>query len=113
MKQRRKAGSASKKRVARPGGATSFALAADCTVSQAVRLKSRLAAFLVRPSNLTLNARAVKRVDGAGLQLLAAFVRQRRASGRSVTWRGVSSELAEGAALLGLAAILELPEQRA
>jgi ABC-type transporter Mla MlaB component len=51
---------------------------------------------------------ALQRIDTAGLQLLAAFVRDRRTAGRMVAWRGRSAALDAAAGLLGLDSMLEL-----
>ena len=112
MTKPRKARSAPKRRIARPGATSSVTLPADCTIAQTAAVKSRLAPLLGRASAITLDGNAVRRVDSAGLQLLAAFVRERRASGRSVAWRDVSPVFSAAATLLGLNAVLELTEQR-
>jgi ABC-type transporter Mla MlaB component len=51
----------------------------------------------------------VARVDGAGLQLLAVFIRTARASRVDYRWREPSHALQQAAALLGLSRELELP----
>ena len=51
----------------------------------------------------------VDRVDTAGLQLLAAFVRDLRAEARTVEWVGCSDALNKAAQALGLHAALCLP----
>jgi ABC-type transporter Mla MlaB component len=58
---------------------------------------------------LTLDVSALQRIDTAGLQLLAAFVRDRRAAGRAVAWGGRAAALEAAAVLLGLNHMLELP----
>ncbi|MGH8270016.1 MAG: STAS domain-containing protein, partial [Steroidobacteraceae bacterium] len=55
------------------------------------------------------DASALQRIDTAALQLLAAFVRDRRTAGRAVDWRGGTAALESAAALLGLKDMLELP----
>ena len=56
----------------------SVTLAADCTVAEADALKSELARRLDEPGAVTMDVTALQRIDTAGLQLLAAFVRDRR-----------------------------------
>jgi phospholipid transport system transporter-binding protein len=86
-----------------------FAMAAECTVADAGALKSGLAKLLEEAEAVTLDIGAVQRVDTAGLQLIATFVRERESQGRQVHWRGEAPALATAAKLLGLSAILKLP----
>jgi ABC-type transporter Mla MlaB component len=87
----------------------SLILAPDCTVAEADALKSELAARLQASEPVTVDVSAVQRIDTAGLQLLAAFVRDRRTAGRVVAWRGRAPVLDAAAGLLGLRDMLELP----
>ncbi|HEX4268280.1 MAG TPA: STAS domain-containing protein [Steroidobacteraceae bacterium] len=87
----------------------SLILAATCTVAEADTLKAELAGRLQESEPVTVDVSAVQRIDTAGLQLLAAFVRDRRTAGHVVTWRGRASALETAAALLGLRDMLELP----
>ncbi|HUA25472.1 MAG TPA: STAS domain-containing protein [Steroidobacteraceae bacterium] len=86
-------------------------LAAECTAAEADALKSELGRRLQRSEPVTLDVSAVQRIDTAGLQLLAAFVRDRRTAGRAVAWRGRASALETAAGLLGLRDMLELPRE--
>ena len=54
-----------------------------------------------------MDVSALQRIDTAGLQLLAAFVRDRRTAGRAVEWRGRAAALDSAASLLGLNDMLE------
>jgi phospholipid transport system transporter-binding protein len=87
----------------------SLILAADCTVAEAETLKSELTARLQESDPVTIDVSALQRIDTAGLQLLAAFVRDRRTAGRVIAWRGRASALDAAAGLLGLRDMLELP----
>jgi phospholipid transport system transporter-binding protein len=87
----------------------SLRLAAECTVAGADELKAELARRLQEPAPVTLDVNALQRIDTAGLQLLAAFVRDRRTAGRAVAWRGRAPALETAAGLLGLRDMLELP----
>jgi phospholipid transport system transporter-binding protein len=89
----------------------SLILTAECTVAEADTLKSELARRLDEPEPVTLDVSALQRIDTAGLQLLAAFVRDRRTAGRAVAWRGRASALDSAAGLLGLSDMLELPRE--
>jgi ABC-type transporter Mla MlaB component len=88
-----------------------LALAAECTVAEAEALKSQLSRRLDESGPVTVDVTALQRIDTAGLQLLAAFVRDRRSAGRPVEWRGRASALEAAAGLLGLHDMLELPRE--
>jgi ABC-type transporter Mla MlaB component len=90
-------------------GSSSFTVAAECTVADASSLKSELAKLLDDTGVVTLDIGAVQRIDTAGLQLLATFVRERESHGRQVQWQGNAPSLATAAQLLGLGALLKLP----
>jgi ABC-type transporter Mla MlaB component len=82
-------------------------LDAQCTIAQASAVKARLARLLGHPGKVAVDGGAVERIDTACLQLLAAFVRERRAADRPVAWSNASAELIDNARLLGLSAVLE------
>jgi phospholipid transport system transporter-binding protein len=85
-----------------------FALASQCTVSDAAALKERLAELLEEPLPVTLDIGALQRIDTAGLQVIAAFVRERTGQGRPVEWQGTAPVLTTAAQLLGLTSLLGL-----
>ena len=86
-----------------------LALAGECMISDASSLKQRLAALLDEPLPVTLDITALQRIDTAGLQVIAAFVRERTGNGRLVEWQGAAPVLATAAQLLGLTSLLRLP----
>ncbi len=86
----------------------SLALSADCTLAEADSLKEALSGLIDEPRAVTLDASALQRIDTAALQLLAAFVRDRRIGGRAVTWRGAEHALEPAARLLGMSDLLGL-----
>jgi anti-anti-sigma regulatory factor len=88
-----------------------FALSADCTVAASTALKSGLLEVLREPTPITLDIASVQRIDTAGVQLIAAFVRERESLGLQVEWRGTAPAFTSAARLLGVAAVLRLPEQ--
>jgi phospholipid transport system transporter-binding protein len=90
-------------------GLGAFAIAAECTVADAGALKSGLAKLLEDSNAVTLDIGAVQRIDTAGLQVIATFVRERESQGRQVQWRGDAPALTTAAKLLGLSSILKLP----
>lgn len=81
------------------------ALAAECTMTQADALRSQLAAVFAKPA-AAIEISAVRRIDTANLQLLVAFVRDRRAAGLSVEWHGIAQAFTQSADRLGLRAVL-------
>jgi anti-anti-sigma regulatory factor len=90
-------------------GSGSFAIAAECTVADAGSLKAGLAKLLDDSGVVTLDVSAVQRIDTAGLQVIAIFVRERESHGRQVEWRGTAPALTAAAQLLGLSSFLKLP----
>ena len=81
-------------------------LPAECTTADAAELKGRLLKLIAHPSTVTLDSGSVKRVDTATLQMLTAFVRDRRAEGLAVEWSGEGAALKHAAGLLGLSSLL-------
>ena len=79
------------------------------TIRTITSLQTELAERLDESGPLQIDAAAVDRVDTAGLQLLAAFVRDLRAEGRAVEWVGCSDALQKAAQALGLHSALCLP----
>jgi len=107
------AGSAKRRRPAaaraKAPRAAALRLAAECTVAEADALKAGLARLVDKTKAVTLDVGELQRIDTAGLQLLAAFVRDRRAAARAVEWRGRAPALDAAADLLGLRGMLQLP----
>ena len=93
----------------RSGGAgdRTLRLDAQCTIAQASAVKARLARLLGHPGKVALDGGAVERIDTACLQLLVAFIRERRAAEHPVAWHEASAEVINSARLLGLSAELE------
>lgn len=75
----------------------------DCTIAQADDIKAQLARILAQPSCVTLDLSSIRRIDTAALQVLTAFIRERRSAGRDVECRAASEPFMLTAELLGLA----------
>jgi phospholipid transport system transporter-binding protein len=75
-------------------------------------LQAELAERLDESGNVQIDGTAVDRVDTAGLQLLAAFVRDLQAEARSVEWIGCSAALRRAANASGLAVALGLGSEK-
>lgn len=87
---------------ASPTGAT---FPADFTIAQTADVKKQLARMLAKPAAVTLDLSAIRRIDTAGLQVLTAFIRERRAAGRAVHCSGASESFTVTAQMLGLGAV--------
>ena len=84
-----------------------IALGADCTIEHAPGLQQQLARILAARACVTLDFGAVKRCDTAGLQVLAAFIRERREARREVELASLSDNFLATVKLIGLAALFE------
>jgi ABC-type transporter Mla MlaB component len=105
----KRASAARKSRVAaKPArGAKATVIGADCTIEHAPGLHRQLAKVLAERACVTLDFSAVKRCDTAGLQVLVAFIRERREAGRGLELASVSENFLATAQLLGLRALFE------
>jgi ABC-type transporter Mla MlaB component len=103
-KRPRRSGNAAR-RATRP--APRWSAGTECVIANAESLKSQLCQLLPAAAPVTLDLSALQRVDTAGLQLLAAFVRERVAQGREVRTLGAAPGVLAAAALLGLGPLLE------
>jgi ABC-type transporter Mla MlaB component len=94
----------------RSSTAVVIALASHCTVKDAAALKQTLCEVVQEAQPVIVDVQDLQRIDTAALQLLCAFVRERTALGRRIQWCGDPALLREAAGLLGVAALLRLPE---
>lgn len=85
------------------------ALPSSSTVKDASALKAELMKVLNLSVDVALDVRSVERVDTATMQLLCAFVRDRAARNAGVQWLGTPSAILDAARLLGVQAMLSLP----
>ncbi|MBS7457250.1 STAS domain-containing protein [Coralloluteibacterium stylophorae] len=81
---------------------TAVDLGADLGIEAAAELKARLSAHLASECGVVLAAENVERVHTASLQLLSAFVRDRRKAGLRTDFEACAPPLREAARLLGL-----------
>jgi ABC-type transporter Mla MlaB component len=66
--------------------------------------------LLQPPATIKLDGSAVERIDIAGLQLLAAFIKRYESNHQGhVTWRRTSEVLVKAAAISGVLSDLHLP----
>ncbi|WP_051277917.1 STAS domain-containing protein [Solimonas flava] len=99
-------------RTASDATAATLELPADLGIEQLAALHAQLAPRVADAAPLTLDGGAVTRVHTAGLQLCAAFCRDRARAGLATVWREPSATLRDAARLLGLDAGLCLAEVR-
>ncbi len=99
-------------RRAAAGGTNALALHAECTLADAETLKMRLTSLIRSVKLVTVDVGAVRRIDTASMQLLAAFARDRRLSELPVKVSGESAVFDEAVRLLGLRELLR-PSMRA
>jgi ABC-type transporter Mla MlaB component len=85
--------------------AVSATFPADFTIAQAGDVKRQLARMLTRPASVTLDLSTIRRIDTAGLQVLTAFIRERRAAGRAVECASATETFLVTAEMLGLSAV--------
>ena len=96
---------------AAPPAGPAIALASNCTVKDAAGLKDALLQLLDEPGTVAIDAKSVERIDTATIQLLCAFVRDRSQRNSNVTWVGAPQPLLDAARLLGVGALLSLPQE--
>lgn len=83
-------------------------LGEDLGIEASADLKQRLADGLEQRGVLRLDGSQVRRVHTAGMQVLCALFRSRRAAGLDTELQGASEALRDAARLLGLSAQLGL-----
>jgi len=86
-----------------------LALASNCAVKDSAGLKQSLCALLGEPATITLDVRALERIDTAAMQLLCAFARERAGKGYPTAWMGDVTIVREAAAILDVEPMLSLP----
>lgn len=74
----------------------------EISIANVSEWQSRLQTTLDSSDEIVLDAANLTRVDTSAVQLLAAFVQQSQAQGKSVSWTAHSETLSKTAALLGL-----------
>lgn len=80
----------------------------QCTIRDAAQLLGQLLLHIEHSSPVYIDAAQVERVDTAALQLLVAFLNDRKAEQRAVVWLDCSDALLRAARALGLSRDLAL-----
>lgn len=91
--------------------ACALSLSGPITVDTAPLIWRLLAYHLEVGATCELHAHEVVRLDGAGAQLLYAFVHEVERRGSMVRWVSASVEMIETARMLGMAELLGLTEE--
>jgi ABC-type transporter Mla MlaB component len=80
----------------------------QCTIRDAAQLLGQLMLRLEHSAPVYIDAARVERIDTAALQLLGAFLSERRARRRAVVWLECSESMLRAAGALGLTGALAL-----
>lgn len=85
-----------------PRSESDLLLSGPLTVETVQAAQQKMAAHVAGAVDVVVRAAEVTQLDGAGAQLLCAFVTAVTRGGREVRWASASIYLAEAAALLGM-----------
>ena len=85
-------------------------LEASLTISDVGEYHPVLLKHLVTDSALVIDGSQVEIIDGAGLQLLAAFVKDLIGKSSAVSWSGASDKLLKSAHDMGISTALQLED---
>jgi anti-anti-sigma regulatory factor len=83
-------------------------LPAQCTIRDAALLLEQLMLHVEHSEPVYIDAAQVERIDTAALQLLVAFLQDRKAEQRAVVWLDCSEAMVRAARALGLSRDLAL-----
>jgi ABC-type transporter Mla MlaB component len=93
---------------------SSFVLGSSCTMREGAAIKIELMKLLSVRQTVLVDVSAVERIDTSAMQLLCAFVRDRRARRLATRWTGQPPVFVEAVDILGLTSALGYqPGQRA
>jgi ABC-type transporter Mla MlaB component len=92
---------------------SSFALGSSCTMREGAAIKVELMKLLSVRQTVLVDVSAVERIDTSALQMLCAFVRDRRARRLTTRWTGQPPAFAEAVEILGLTSALGYQPGRA
>ena len=85
-----------------------IALGESVLISEAAEWREKMMAAVSDNDEVVLDGGEVERIDGVGLQLLVALMKEAGSSNTAVGWKSASDALLESAAQLGLIEILSL-----
>lgn len=87
---------------------SAIALEPELGIESAARLHAQLAPAIDQKRQVVLDAASVSRLHAASMQVLVAFVRERRDAGRKTRFNDPTAELRQAANALGVGTILGL-----
>lgn len=85
-------------------------LPADLTIVEAGAFHAEISSWLQAECSIAIDGKAVESIDGAGIQLLAAFIKDRAARSGEVYWINASDVLVSAATQMGLHGALLLDQ---
>jgi anti-anti-sigma regulatory factor len=77
-------------------------------ITMVLQYQEQLSQFLHEQKQIVLNAEKIERIDGAGLQLIVAFIIAAGKLNLHVSWSGVSDVFIKNASILGVTEQLAL-----
>jgi phospholipid transport system transporter-binding protein len=80
----------------------------QCLTRDAAQLKQQLLPH-VNDTAVSIDTHQIERIDSAAMQVLLAFVRDRRSQQRAINWLGLNEVFVDSAQVLGLEQLLGLP----
>lgn len=93
-----------------PAEVARIPLGTELGIEEASALHRQLLGAVDEPRPVELQAREVRAVHTAALELFCLFCRDRRAAGRETRWDQPSEALRSAAALLGMTSLLALSQ---
>ena len=93
------------------GGTSTIHLGSRLGIEDAAALHRQLVEAVDEPRAVVLEARDVRDVHTAALELFCLVCRDRRVAGRETRWQEPSEALRSAAALLGITALMSLAQQ--
>jgi anti-anti-sigma regulatory factor len=85
-----------------------FSLGESVVISEVMEWREKMAAAISAQDEVVLDGSEIERIDGTGLQLLVALMKEAVSTSTAITWNSASDVLLESAAQLGLTEILGL-----
>jgi len=93
-----------------PAGDAALVLEASLTIADVGDYHAILAPYIEAGGSVTLDGSQVEAVDGAGLQLLSAFIKDLIQKSLGVSWVGASETLLRAARQFGVVNALQLDQ---
>ncbi|MCP5439792.1 MAG: STAS domain-containing protein [Chromatiaceae bacterium] len=87
-------------------------LPTSLTIAEVGEVHTTLMNHLANTATVRVDGSGVEIIDGAGLQLLTAFVKAAGEKTMVVTWQAASEVLGKAARQIGVDAVLKLKDQR-